>query len=186
MQTGLLKWLCVFIQTLKGWKNMDNYIMIDGKKIPLTDEQVKMLKGTQEAKKSPFERLKCVERYYFIDAKGNVGSTDEFCADADNDLYGVANYCADKKLMEQRALHETLNRLLWRFSMENGEGENPWTSDCAHWYIFYAHNIDEFRITWVEKVHSAGTIYFSSGELAQRAIVEIIKPFIKEHPDFVW
>lgn len=168
---------------------MDNYIMIEGKKIPLTDEQIKVLKDAKalEAKqKSPFERVGYNENYYTIGNIGNVFYTTDIAAPEDNRRFDTANYCTDKKLMEQRALHETLNRLLWRFSMENGEGENPWTSDCAHWYIFYAHNIDEFRITWVEKVHSAGTIYFSSGELAQRAIVEIIKPFIKEHPDFVW
>ena len=177
------------IRTLKGRKSMDNYIMIDGKKIPLTDEQVKLLKDAKAPggkQKSPFERAGHTQKYYSICDTGNVSYTVDIATLEDNRRFATANYCTDRKLMEQRALHEALSRLLWRFSMENGEGENPWTSDCAHWYIFYAHNIDEFRITWVEKVHSAGTIYFSSGELSQRAIVEIIKPFIKEHPDFVW
>lgn len=164
---------------------MDNYIMIDGKKIPLTDEQVKMLKGTQEAKKSPFERLKCVERYYFIDAKGNVGRTDEFCADADNDLYGVANYCADKKLMEQRALHETLNRLLWRFSIENREGENKWDCKNDHYEIYWSCSSESFEVCRSSHAKSLHSAYFPTKELAQRAIDEIVKPFIKEHPDFV-
>lgn len=48
---------------------MDNYIMLDGKKIPLTDEQVKMLKDVdnpKEVKKSSFERGGDGCRYYYI------------------------------------------------------------------------------------------------------------------------
>lgn len=29
-------------------------------------------------------------------------------------------------------------------------------------------------------------VYFSTSRGAKRAIEEVIKPFIKEHPDFVW
>jgi len=165
---------------------MDNYIMIDGKKIPLTDEQVKMLKDTEEAKKSPFERLKCAERYYFIDAKGDVGSTDDFYADADNDLYSVANYCTDKELMEQRALHETLNRLLWRFSMENGEEENKWDCKNDHYEMYWSCSSESFEVCRSSHAKSLHSVYFPTKKLAQCAIDEIIKPFIEEHPDFVW
>ena len=30
------------------------------------------------------------------------------------------------------------------------------------------------------------TVYFYSREIAGKAIDEIIKPFMKEHPEFVW
>ena len=162
---------------------MDNYIMIDGKKIPLTDEQVKMLRDTQEDKKSPFERLKCAERYYFIDAKGDVGSTDDFYADADNDLYSVANYCTDKKLMEQRALYETLSRLLWRFSVENSQSANA--SDLRYELCFEQSEVDLFADTsFAGMSRTIGGCSFSTKALACRAIEEIVTPFIEEHPNF--
>ena len=31
-----------------------------------------------------------------------------------------------------------------------------------------------------------GTVYFSTKEKAEQAIEEVVKPFMKEHPDFVW
>ena len=31
-----------------------------------------------------------------------------------------------------------------------------------------------------------GCIYFYSKSIAQKAIEEIIRPFMKEHPDFIW
>lgn len=167
---------------------MENYIMLEGKKIPLTDEQIEMLRGTkepEEVKKSPFERV--YDRgYYFIQYDGTVeydfdkgDMGDEYCL-------AVANYCTDKKMMEQRALHETLNRLLWRFSMENGEGENKWDCEHSHWVIKYVHDSGVFCTSWTTVVHQAGAIYFSTDELACRAIEEIIKPFMKDHPEFVW
>ena len=42
----------------------DNYAVINGKRVELTDEQVKAL-GIK--RKNPFERVNEDERYYFID-----------------------------------------------------------------------------------------------------------------------
>lgn len=167
---------------------MKNYIVFEGKKIPLTDEQVEMLRSSkkpEEVTKSPFERVRG-KGYYFIQYNGTVEY--DFDRDSAGDIYcfANANYCTDKELMRQRALHEILNRLLWRFSMENGEGENPWDCEHSHWVIKYVHDSGVFCTRWTTVVHNAGAIYFSTDELARRAIEEIIKPFMKEHPEFVW
>ncbi len=168
---------------------MENYIMFEGKKIPLTDEQVEMLRGSkkpEEVKKNPFERAHTEGEYYFIQYDGTVDSDTERHYMSDDNCFLAANYCTDMKMMEQRALHETLNRLLWRFSMENGEGENKWDCEHSHWVIKYVHDSGVFCTSWTTVVHLAGAIYFSTDELACRAIEEIIKPFMKEHPEFVW
>ena len=98
---------------------MENYICINGKKAELTEEQLKAL-GIELPKVNPFERVKKTTPFYFITAKGKaeygVELNDYHCSE----LYNVANYCTDKAIMEQRALHETLNRLLWRYAMEHG------------------------------------------------------------------
>ena len=75
---------------------MDNYIMFEGQKIPLTDEQVEMIKSCADKKKSPFERVEYNQRYYYIDAGGTVSeSTDGDFAD-DNECFNAANYCTDE------------------------------------------------------------------------------------------
>lgn len=168
---------------------MDNYIMIEGKKIPLTDEQVKTLKDTKVPggkQKSPFERAGHTQKYYFICDTGNVSYTVDIATLEDNRRFATANYCTDRKLMEQRALHEALSRLLWRFSMENGEVENPWDGVMAHWHIYCDTSTQQFDTSWTRFCIHCCDIYFPTEKLAQRAIDEIVKPFMKEHPDFVW
>lgn len=172
---------------------MENYIMFEGNKIPLTDKQIEMLRDSkkpEEAKKNPFERqLHWGDKYYAISERGIASEYTEVGNVYNRTHFATANYCTDKGLMVQRALHEILNRLLWRFSMENG-GENPWgvyTSD-SNYYIAYDYDTrkPKFTVQFARFFKIDGTIHFSSKELAERAIKEIIKPFMKEHPEFVW
>jgi hypothetical protein len=100
--------------------------------------------------------------------------------------YEAANYCTDKALMVQRTLHETLNRLLWRFSLENG-GDSEWDWNNTHWYIASQETYrKQLVVDWTSQWHFQGTTYFSSRELAEEALETIVKPFMAEHSDFVW
>lgn len=47
---------------------MDNYAVINGKRIKLTEEQVEML-GVKK-RKNPFEKVNKDESYYFITSRG--------------------------------------------------------------------------------------------------------------------
>ena len=167
---------------------MENYIVINGKKVELTEEQLKKL-GIEvkeiEAKYTPFEKeIGC--DYYYIDSTGTLSASVDCNDKFDYDYYNVANYCKDSKIMEQRRLHETLNRLLWRFSMQNGGDEIDWENHTQRkYYIFYDSKYHGFHIGYM-CVLNYFVSYFISEEIAERAINEIIKPFIKEHPDFVW
>lgn len=71
-------------------------------------------------KKSPFDRKEKNEIYYYIGDDGRVGFSKErdWCADILR--YGIANYCSDKDLAMKRANYEALERILWRFSEDNG------------------------------------------------------------------
>ena len=166
---------------------MDNYMMLEGKKIPLTDEQVKMLKAVG-TKKAPFERVKEGEDYYAIDIAGEVIPCEDYGHGVDDTLFNVANYCTDEELMQRRALHETLNRLLWRYSMEHGEQENEWDGSNNHYSI----GVDvrkpghPYTVIWCQVSTQNGLVYFPTSDIAQAAIQEIVEPFIKEHPEFVW
>lgn len=168
---------------------MDNYIVINGIQIPLTKDQVKWIKYSVESyRKNPFERADIGEDYYFIASDGVTELNTENQTCLDDRAFKVANYCTDEKLMEQRALHETLNRLLWRFSMEHGETERKWDGPDRHYYIQanVASDHPHFEIVWSTGIKTNGVNYFPSRELAERAITEIIEPFVKEHLDFAW
>lgn len=128
---------------------MTNYVMIDGKKFVLNAEQSKdILRSVQNTGRSPsFIRAKKNKNYFYIDSRG-----------------------------EQRALHESLSRLLWRFS-ESNDGRGPYSIGKDH---------------AGGNLHVVGSSYdyldatFVSTEVAQRAIDEVVDPFIKANPDFKW
>lgn len=163
-----------------------NYAMVNGVKIDLPDDVDKLTftrKPLEKKKKSPFERANNYESYFHITPWGKISETLEEGYDCDNEIFDVANYCTDKTMMEQRALHEILNRLLWRYSEEHG-GDSEWNEENLHWSIICKCGI--IIPVSANVVKENGVIYFKNKETAQSAIEEIVKPFMTEHPGFVW
>lgn len=100
---------------------MENYLVLNGQKIELTPEQYQeVCNAVSLNEKSPFEKRGEDETYYYIDRDGLIsrGKEQGLCIDAL--LYAGANYCSDRKLMKKRSNYEALERVLWRFSEENG------------------------------------------------------------------
>ena len=116
------------------------YIEIDGKRTKLTVEQMKVLGIYEEPKANPFERVEKDKQYYYITNGGDVDCGPDYYWESDNKRHQVANYCTDKEILQQRALHETLNRLLWRFSIENDGGKINWNNIDKHKYVIYFDN----------------------------------------------
>lgn len=166
---------------------MENYICINGKKAELTEEQMKAL-GIEVPKENPFERAELNKNYYFINSRGNVVKTFECgtCSSGsiDDEHYATANYCTDKAIIEQRALHETLNRLLWRYSMEHDGDKINWDNVSDKHAICYDNDTNQYKVEIWNTIRYCGIIYFHTMEIAKNAIEEIIKPFMAEHPDF--
>lgn len=164
---------------------MDNYIVINGKRAELTPEQLKAL-GI-ETKTSQFQ-LDEQEKYYFITSFGSVTETNTCLSRKER--HNNANYCTDKTIMEQRALHETLNRLLWRYSMEHKSETHQKSETGAdvfysitHWTPDHWSERDGFYVE--ARCRGFGLEpYFDTKEIAENAIEEIVKPFMKEHPNF--
>ena len=165
---------------------VDNYIMLDGQKFKLDDSFVKLLRGitNDENKINVFTQHE-KQIYYYISAAGDVFSGRESDSEPDRKLYSVGNYCTNKSLMKQRALHETLNRLLWRFSEMYG-GDVGWNEENDHFYIVYNKINNEYLVSDCAYMKTQGVIYFPSIECAQEAIEIVVKPFVAAHPDFVW
>ncbi len=168
---------------------MNNYIVINGTKIPLTDEQINTINATIKPKiENPFARVDKEQEYFCITADGVVYEEIEKCAPFDDGCFKTGNYCTDSNLLKQRALHETLNRLLWRFSMEHGEGKNLWNEYNKHYLIYMSKRTKNpyFLTLDSSTIKIEGAVYFSTEEVAKQAIHDIIEPFMEEYPYFVW
>jgi len=164
----------------------ENYLMINGKRVDLTEEQIKKL--GLKVEKDYFKKDEFLsETYYFINSAGNILDTKDLSERIDKERYNVANYCTNEPLLQQRALHETLSRLLWRFSMQNDGDKIDWNNNtCDKYYIYLDKQVNKFNINANNYCSTQGIIYFYSKEIAEKAIQEIVIPFMDEHPEFVW
>ena len=95
----------------------DNYAVINGERVELTDEQVKAL-GIK--RKNPFKRVNEDEKYYFIESSGDVSSFLYAKDCTDRMLFDAVNYFNDEAFANQVALHQSLYRKLLKFAYDNG------------------------------------------------------------------
>lgn len=162
----------------------ENYIVISGKKIELTKEQLKTL-GV-EVRKNPFERCAAGEKYVTIlgdDAIREFFDNNDLC---DNGVYNAVNYFNNEQFARQVALHQLLYRKLLKFAYDNGcEDTAEWDGYNAHWTVRYD-DISHEIVPYGQTRYRIRDVYFSTRSDAVNAIEEVIKPFMKEHPDFVW
>lgn len=156
----------------------ENYIVINGKKTELTEEQMEALGIVVE--KNPFATE--TERYVCTivePASTDVILNKPFLNDA-------ALAFNNRDFAYQVALHQLFYRKLLKFIYDNGYVDmTEWNGGNPHWYITYATDIKDFVVgeDFVFKAHS---IYFLSEEAAECAIYEVIKPFMKKYPEFKW
>lgn len=163
----------------------ENYIVINGKKMDLTEEQLKQL-GI-EVRKNPFKRLKNDTEgcYYYINEFGNITFGYESGISGNEKKYNNVNYFIDETFAEQVALHQLLYRKLLKFAYDNNCEDREWGTKYEHCRIYYDTDSDKFDIDVNDAFKYQG-VYFSTRRGAERAIEEVIKPFMKEHPNFVW
>lgn len=165
----------------------ENYIVIDGKKTELTEEQLKALGIEPEKKRNnPFERVAKYRMYSYVSSRGQILTETDDQTISDDENYNDVNYFNDRQFAKQVALHQLLYRKLLKFAYDNEcEDTAEWDNLCGHFHIFYDTNSDRFYIESNDAFKYQG-VYFSTKTGAERAIKEVIEPFMKEHPDFVW
>lgn len=171
---------------VRGWGgNMDNYAVIYGKRVELTDEQVKTLGF--EVRNNPFKRVSVDELYYFIDSVDDIGSMPDFGDKSDQKSLECANYFNDESFAEQVALHQLLYRKLLKYAYDNEcEDTAEWNCCWLHYRIHYSCSGNKFDVDSNDIYKIQGAVYFATQNGAEQAIKEVVEPFIKEHPDFVW
>ena len=162
-------------------------LTIDGKEVRLTEGQLRML-GIEPKKKrkNPFKRVAEDEVYFQIGIDGDVFSLYEDRTTSDEEAVLCVNYFNDEAFAKQVSLHQLLYRKLLKFVYDNEyEDTAEWDGKTAHWVIRYNENRNEF-CSYYQDGYKARDVYFSSKEGAERAIEEVVEPFMKEHPEFVW
>lgn len=159
----------------------DNYLIIGDIKIPISEFQKNKILAV--AKTTPFDRVPKNQYYYIIDTSQNVYKMREMNLCCDEDFYNEGNYCADETLLHQWALHEKLNRQLWRYSIIHNDLE---TNNSFYVIIRYDSAIKGF-VTSIETQNCKTMgVRFTSEDIAKNAINDIVVPFVKIHPEFVW
>ena len=160
-------------------------LTIDGKEIQLTDEQLKML-GIEPKKKNPFDRVAEDEVYFQIGIDGDVFSLYEYGTTSDEDSVLCVNYFNDEQFAKQVALHQLLYRKLLKYAYDNEFEDEEWNGTNMHAYIIYNFTRKDYDIRWTRNEKEPGTVYFKTPTRATAALNEVVMPFVKEHPDFVW
>lgn len=163
----------------------ENYIVINGRKTELTEEQLIAL-GIEKERKNPFAKVCRGENFFYTSAL-DLCSLTEFNTIISKRLSESGNYFNDKQFAYQVDLHQLLYRKLLKFAYDNKcEDNQMWGSnETWHWIIRYNFEDRRFEPEW-SAVYKYGGVYFSDREGAERAIKEVVEPFVKEHPDFVW
>ena len=174
----------IFIKENKKMKEIK--LTIDGEEVQLTDEQLKML-GIEPEKKNPFDRTSnpCGE-YFYMDAFGSVGVGSEEYSDVWKQLGNAANYFNDKNFANQVSLHQLLYRKLLKYAYDNEFEDEEWNGTKVHAYIIYNFTRKDYDIRWTRNEKEPGTVYFKTPMMATAALNEVVMPFVKEHPEFVW
>lgn len=167
------------------WDDMDTYLVVNGKKVVLTAEQLNAL-GLTKNRNNPFERVAEGKMYYYVNKNGKVDNFGESGDLSDDNLKNASNYFNDKDFAVQVALHQLLYRKLLEFAYDNGFVDTQeWNEKNQHWTIYYNHNRHKFEADNWGTFHRSD-VYFSSEDGAKTAIKEVVEPFMKDHPEFIW
>lgn len=115
-----------------------------------------------------------------------VGVGSEEYSDVWKQLGNAANYFNDKNFANQVALHQLLYRKLLKYAYDNEFEDEEWDGTKMHAYIIYNFTRKDYDIRWTRNEKEPGTVYFKTPTRATAALNEVVMPFVKEYPEFVW
>lgn len=127
--------------------------------------------------KNPYKQAGYGEKYhciYGLTIHLNTDSNHEI----DNKLFSTANYFNNKEYAKYIAFKETLMRRMDRFAWENNARVIDWDRNIAKYYIEFSNTRDELIIEW-NTSHQSNDIYFTSREIAEKALEEFKEDLIK-------
>lgn len=129
--------------------------------------------------KNPYERVEKGEEYYFIDKNGRIDFFEDRNDGFDDYQFKNANYFNNRNYTEYIAFKETLMRRMDKFAWEHNARVIDWNDDSSEkYYIIFDHDDDKLRFCCNYTVQS-NNIYFTSREIAEKAIEEFKEDLIK-------
>lgn len=153
--------------------NNENYIVINGKKAELTEEQLKQL-GI-EVGKDKRERVKVGDVFFFVDSRGRIDSRFDNRFALSSYCYDTHNYFKTKEEAEEYAEVLEIKRQLMKFADEHN-GKIDWEDINQFGYVIYWNPcLNDIRICKDGFKTAPETIYFSSVDIVQQAINTIGK-----------
>lgn len=162
----------------------ENYIVINGKRAELTNEQLRAL-GI-EVRKNPFT-VEEGDQYWCANSFAGVDSHIHTQHKDDKSWINACNAFNDSSFANQIALHQLLYRKLLKFAYEQGyEDVAEWNCCNLHYRIHYTYGDNKFDVANNDVYKNQGAVYFATQDGAECAIKEVVEPFVKEHPEFVW
>lgn len=167
-------------------------LTVDGRSIVLTKDIINELlevinKKASEVVENPFARAPYGKQYYYIDNYGQVDDIVEAAQETDDKYYSNVNYFQNKSIAQQAALHQLLYRKLLKFTYDNDCVDTAkWDGHGQHWFIYYDYDAKKFEAGVTITVQHSLTVYFSTIYAVYLAIKEVVDPFMKEYPEFVW
>ena len=161
-----------------------NYIVINGKKAELTEEQLKQL-GI-EVGKDKRERVKAGGIFFFVDRSNCIDSYIDNRAPRSNYCYDTHNYFRTKEEAEEYAEVLEIKRQLMKFADEHNNEIDWKNAKKPKYFIVYEYHTCDLitNLGYTGKISEV--IYFSSKEIAYQAIDEIGEDNIKKYLTYEW
>ena len=176
------------IDTLNKLKNDFNLLpfknsqsIIDALEVAV--EAIKNKEYSEKLNKNPFDRVNNNELYYLLSSGDIVTEIIEENEVFDDKQYECSNYFNDKDFAKQVMLHQLLYRKLLKFKLERKAAHKSFG------YCFFV-NLDDTEMLYVDETfisnRNCNGVHFNERSTAELALKEVVEPFLKEHPDFIW
>lgn len=164
----------------------DTYLVVDGVKTQLTEEQKKCL-GLSIAKNPFYDHVTENKIYYYVCSEGSIGCPGYTLGPKDQQRINNTNAFTDYDFAREVSKTQELYRKLLKFSYDNNAVDKPWDGCNSHFYICYIcyeHGIETKESGWDVAAtcmnRCLNEVYFSKESVARRALEEVVKPFLKE------
>ena len=161
----------------------ENYIVINGKRAELTEEQLEQL-GIKVSNNKRW-RGNLDEKYYRVDTFNQVSPLEDINSDYDTWLYDSHNYFKTREDAKKYARVLETEMLLRKYADKHNE-DMPWDGRCGHYFFYYNVGSNVICTDCYTFSKEAREIYFSSKEIARAAIEEIGKERIEEYLTYEW
>lgn len=165
----------------------ENYIVINGKRTELTEDQLKQFKQFGiEVSGNKRWRAEKGGTYYFVNDQGTVDFDYDFYEMSNDFQYYTHNYFESQEEADVYARILATEMLLKKYADEHNEKELIWDDNSDWFFLYFDIKNKEISTIWRRCIASSRTVYFSDESIAFNAIDEIGADRITEYLMYPW